>query len=187
MRCHWSYSKLNIPLSPSSPFDCQPGGSPGLYHVVGAACTSPSTSSAMPSPTCTATSAMPTCPRPGTTPAWSSRFPRFKAEWSRKIAPLLAAMGNVEARHNYQHLLTPSQKSTLATLLDKLVTKLNASAEELKGCSEFQWAKQSAISVRLLTFFTAMSFLLHCLSPCSFFSMRRHIADAIGRKLLSQL
>lgn len=75
------------------------------------------------------------------------KFPEFEAEWSRKIGPILDIMGTVQARHNYQHLLTPSQKSTLALLLDELVAKFNSRGDELDGDFEFEWAKQSAISV----------------------------------------
>ena len=75
------------------------------------------------------------------------QFPEFEVEWSRKIKPILDVMGNVQARYNYQHLLTPGQKSTLAILLDELVMELNSHGDELEGDFEFEWAKQSAISV----------------------------------------
>jgi len=77
------------------------------------------------------------------------QFPDFEAEWSRKIKPILDVMGNVQARYNYQHLLTPGQKSTLAILLDELVMELNSHGDELEGDFEFEWAKQSAISMQL--------------------------------------
>eukprot|EP00584_Thalassiosira_punctigera_P016975 CAMPEP_0172566068 /NCGR_PEP_ID=MMETSP1067-20121228/110493_1 /TAXON_ID=265564 ORGANISM="Thalassiosira punctigera, Strain Tpunct2005C2" /NCGR_SAMPLE_ID=MMETSP1067 /ASSEMBLY_ACC=CAM_ASM_000444 /LENGTH=160 /DNA_ID=CAMNT_0013357091 /DNA_START=84 /DNA_END=562 /DNA_ORIENTATION=+ len=59
------------------------------------------------------------------------QFPAFEAEWSREIEPILEIMGNIQARHNYQHVLTSNQKSTLAMLLDKLVTDLSSHIDEL--------------------------------------------------------
>jgi len=74
-------------------------------------------------------------------------FPEFEQEWSRKLQPILDIMGNVKARYNYQHLLTPSQKSTLAVLLDELVMTMNSRQDELEGDIEYEWTKQSSISV----------------------------------------
>ena len=73
--------------------------------------------------------------------------PNFEQEWSAKIQPILDMMGNTQARYNYQHLLSPSQKATLAVLLDELVLKLSSHSDEFEGDSEYEWTKQSAISV----------------------------------------
>ena len=64
-----------------------------------------------------------------------------------KIQPILDIMGSTQARYNYQHLLSPSQKATLAVLLDELVLKLSSHSDEFEGDSEYEWIKQSAISV----------------------------------------
>ncbi|KAL9178769.1 hypothetical protein ACHAXT_003900 [Thalassiosira profunda] len=77
------------------------------------------------------------------------QLPAFEAEWSRKIEPILDIMGKEKARYNYQHLLSPEQKSTLANLLDELVLRLNSCNEELAGDLDFEWARQSAISMQL--------------------------------------
>jgi len=75
------------------------------------------------------------------------QYPYFEQGWSARIQPILDIMGNTQARYNYQHLLSPHQKATLAVLLDELVIKLSSHSDELGGDSEFEWTKQSAISV----------------------------------------
>lgn len=72
----------------------------------------------------------------------------FESQWSVKIQPLLEIMGTTQARYNYQHVLTPAQKWNLATLLDELVTMMDFHEKDFKGNKEFEWARQSAISVR---------------------------------------
>lgn len=89
------------------------------------------------------------------------QLPEFEAEWSKKIEPLLDIMGRSKARYNYQHLLSPAQKATLAVLLDELVLELKSREEELAGDLEFEWARQSAISVRLRNSFLALHVTLN--------------------------
>ena len=75
------------------------------------------------------------------------QLPDFEKVWSAKIDPILQIMGTTQARINYQHLLSPEQKASLVVLLDELVMEMNSHWDELAGDVDFEWAKQSAVSV----------------------------------------
>ena len=74
-------------------------------------------------------------------------FPHFERNWSQQINPLLYALGTSKARYNYQHVLTATEKNKLALLLDELVNMMSSKRDELEGDLDFEWTRQSAISV----------------------------------------
>ena len=76
-----------------------------------------------------------------------SKSPGFEKDWTTKVEPILSLMGNVQARYNHQHLLSPNQKAALAVLMDELVTELKSLGDELVGDVDYEWAKQMSISV----------------------------------------
>jgi len=74
-------------------------------------------------------------------------FAEFEHNWSKRINPLLMVLGTTKARYNYQHILTAAEKNNLALLLDELVRMMTSKRQDFKGDLEFEWARQSAISV----------------------------------------
>jgi hypothetical protein len=74
-------------------------------------------------------------------------FPHFERDWSEQMNPLLGALGTTKARDNYQHILTAGEKNKLAQLLDELVNMMSLKRVDLQGDVDFEWTRQSAISV----------------------------------------
>jgi hypothetical protein len=75
------------------------------------------------------------------------QFPEFEKEWSQQMNPLLNVLGTSKARYNYQHILTAAEKNKLALLLDELVKMLTSKRDDFDGDLDFEWTRQSAISV----------------------------------------
>lgn len=76
-------------------------------------------------------------------------FPQFERNWSQQMNPLLNALGTSKARYNYQHKLTAADKNKLALLLDELVNMMTSKRDEFNGDLDFEWTRQSAISMQL--------------------------------------
>ena len=74
-------------------------------------------------------------------------FSEFEHDWSKRINPLLNVLGTTKARYNYQHVLTPAEKNNLALMLDELVRMMTSKRQDFKRDLDFEWARQSAISV----------------------------------------
>ena len=74
-------------------------------------------------------------------------FSEFEHDWSKRINPLLNVLGTTKARYNYQHVLTPAEKNNLALMLDEMVCMMTSRRQYFKGDLDFEWARQSAISV----------------------------------------
>lgn len=75
------------------------------------------------------------------------QFPQFERDWSQQMNPLLNALGTTQARYNYQHKLTSAEKNKLALLLDELVDMMTSKRDDFDGDRDFEWTRQSAISV----------------------------------------
>lgn len=76
-----------------------------------------------------------------------SSFAEFEHDWSKRITPLLNVLGTTKARYNYQHALNAAEKNNLALLLDELVLMMTSKRKDFKDDLEYEWARQSAISV----------------------------------------
>ncbi len=74
-------------------------------------------------------------------------FPQFERDWSEQMNPLLSTLGTTKARYNYQHILTAVEKNKLAQLLDELVNMISSKRDDFQGDIDFEWTRQSAISV----------------------------------------
>lgn len=74
-------------------------------------------------------------------------FPQFERDWSQQMNPLLNALGTTQARYNYQSKLTTADKNKLALLLDELVDMMTSKRDAFDGDRDFEWTRQSAISV----------------------------------------
>lgn len=75
------------------------------------------------------------------------KFPKFERDWSQQMNPLLNALGTSKARYNYQHILAAAEKNKLALLLDELVNMMTSKRDDFEGDLDFEWTRQSAISV----------------------------------------
>mmetsp|Transcript_5591 Transcript_5591/g.9442 ORF Transcript_5591/g.9442 Transcript_5591/m.9442 type:complete len:103 (-) Transcript_5591:999-1307(-) len=82
--------------------------------------------------------------------SYKKQFLQFERDWSQQMNPLLNALGTSKARYNYQHILTIADKNKLALLLDELVNMMTSKRDDFEGDLDFEWTRQSAISVRVL-------------------------------------
>jgi erythromycin esterase-like protein len=77
---------------------------------------------------------------------------KYGRQLIKQLDPIMEIMGTKQARLNYQEKLSAEQKAKLAIILDEAVEHFNTNEEiyvAISGNEEFQWARQSTITMRM--------------------------------------